>query len=331
MTRFAGFGRALPDHQLTPAASLGALSQIWPHLRSAGLEEVTRYTVQPTDQVFALQSLGARMRIYQREAPRLAQRAVEEALADAEVRPDQIDVVFSVSCTGYMVPALDVRLAAALGFRSDVIRVPLTELGCAGGGAAISAAHRHLRLEPSHRVLVVCVELCSLTFQPQDSSVDNMTAAMVFGDGAAAAVLTGASGGLEVVATTTRLIPDSENLLGFDLRDDGFHPVLDRRLPRLIQAELAGALAGFGEGHLDFFAVHAGGPRIFDAVEGGLGLGSRSLDASRETFSRYGNLSSASLLFVLGDLRRGPAGNGLGLAFGPGVTVEMATLRRSPE
>lgn len=331
MTRFAGFGRALPDHQLTPAASRDALSRIWPHLRRAGLEEVTRYTVQPVDQVFAPQSLGERMRVYQREAPRLAQLAVEQALDDAKVRAEQIDVVFSVSCTGYMVPALDVRLAAELGLRSDVIRVPLTELGCSGGGAAISAAHRHLRLEPNHRVLVVCVELCSLTFQPQDSSVDNMTAATVFGDGAAAAVLTGDSGGLEVVATATRLIPNSENLLGFDLRDDGFHPVLDRSLPRLIQGELAGALAGFGEGQFDFFAVHAGGPRIFDAVEDGLGLRSGSLTASRQTFSDYGNLSSASLLFVLAELRQGPAGSGLGLAFGPGVTVEMATLRRSPE
>jgi predicted naringenin-chalcone synthase len=331
MTRFAGFGRAVPIHQLAPEASLAALSQIWPHLRGADLEPVTRYTVQPVAEVFSSQPLGERMKVYQREAPRLARLAVEEALADADLRADQIDIVFSVSCTGYMVPALDVRLAAELGFRSDVIRVPLTELGCSGGGAAIAAAHRHLRLEPSQRALVVCVELCSLTFQPQDSSVDNMTAAMVFGDGAAAAVLTGEGGGLEVVATATRLIPNSEDLLGFDLRDDGFHPVLDRRLPRLIQAELAGALAGFGEGHFDFFAVHAGGPRIFDAVERGLGLPPNSLLQSRESFSRFGNLSSASLLLVLAGLRHGPAGPGLALAFGPGVTVEMATLRRSPE
>lgn len=331
MTRLVGFGRALPDHQLTPAASLAALSQIWPHLRSAGPEAVTRYTVLPVDQVFAPQSLGERMSVYQREAPRLAQLAVEEALADAQVRADQIDAVFSVSCTGYMVPALDVRLAQRLGFRSDVIRVPLTELGCAGGGAAIAAAHRHLRLEPSQTVLVVCVELCSLTFQAGDSSIDNMTAAMVFGDGAAAALLTGDPGGLEVISTATRLIPDTAELLGFDLRDDGFHPVLDRRLPRLIQAELAGALAGFGEGQFDFFAVHAGGPRIFDAVEQGLGLPGEALAASRSNFSHYGNLSSASLLLALSDLREGPPGPGLALAFGPGVTVEMATLRRSPE
>lgn len=331
MSRFVGFGTALPEHELTPAVSLAALSQIWPHLRTAGLEAVTRYTVEPPDQVFAPHSLGQRMRLYQEEAPRLARLAVEEALAEAGLRPDQIDVVFSVSCTGYMVPSLDVRLANELGLRSDVVRVPLTELGCAGGGAALAAAHRYLRLEPGHHVLVVCVELCSLTFQPGDSSVDNMTAATVFGDGAAAAILTGQPGGLEVVATGTRLIPGSENLLGFDLRDDGFHPVLDRRLPRLIEDQLAGALAGFGEGHADFLAVHAGGPRIFDAVESGLKLTPGSLAESRATFSRYGNLSSASLLFVLAELREGAPGMGLGLAFGPGVTVEMATLRRSPE
>ncbi|MGC1909822.1 MAG: type III polyketide synthase [Candidatus Dormiibacterota bacterium] len=331
MSRFVGFGTALPDHELTPTASLAALSQIWPHLRSAGVEAVTRYTVQAVDQVFGPQSLGERMRVYQDEAPRLARLAVEGALTDASLRADQIDAVFSVSCTGYMVPALDVRLANELGLRSDVIRIPLTELGCSGGGAALAAAHRHLRMEPSHRVLVVCVELCSLTFQPGDSSVDNMTAAMVFGDGAAAVILSGETGGLEVVATGTRLIPDTDQLLGFDLRDDGFHPVLDRRLPRLIEHELAGALAGFGEGNLDFLAVHAGGPRIFDAVENGLGLSPGALLESRAAFSRYGNLSSASLMFVLSRLQNGPSGMGLGLAFGPGVTVEMATLRRSPE
>jgi predicted naringenin-chalcone synthase len=331
MSRFVGFGVAVPDHQLTPTASLAALSQFWPHLRSVGTEAVTRYTVQPADQVFAPGTLGERMRVYEKEAPRLAQLAVERALAAAELRPEQIDVIFSVSCTGYMVPALDVQLANRLGFRSDTLRVPLTELGCAGGGAAIAAAHRHLRLEPSQRALVVCVELCSLTFQPKDRSVDNMTAAMVFGDGAAAAVLTGQVGGLEVVATGSRLVADTEEFLGFDLREDGFHPVLDRRLPRLIEQQLAGALNGFGEGSFDFVAVHAGGPRIFDAVESGLGLGPGALDTSRAVFSRYGNLSSASLLVVLAELAQGPPGDGLGLAFGPGVTVEMATLRRSRE
>lgn len=331
MSRFVGFGTALPDHELTPATSLAALSQIWPHLRSVGVEAVRRYTVQPAEQVFAPRSLGERMRVYQDEAPRLAQLAVERALATSGLRPDQIDVVFSVSCTGYMVPALDVQLANRMGFRSDTLRIPLTELGCAGGGAAVAAAHRHLRLEPAHRVLVVCVELCSLTFQPSDTSVDNLTAAMVFGDGAAAAVLTGGSGGLEVVATGSRLVAGTAQVLGFDLRDDGFHPVLDRRLPRLIEHELPGALNGFCEGRLDFLAVHAGGPRIFDAVENGLGLPPGDLELSRAVFSRYGNLSSASLLFVLAALPRAPEGSGLGLAFGPGVTVEMATLRRSPE
>jgi predicted naringenin-chalcone synthase len=331
MSRFVGFGVAIPEHQLTPAASVAALSQFWPHLRGVEVEPVTRFTVQPADLVFAPRTLGERMRVYEEEAPRLAQLAVERALADAQLQPEQIDAIFSVSCTGYMVPALDVHLANRMGFRSDALRVPLTELGCAGGGAAIAAAHRHLRLEPSQRVLVVCVELCSLTFQPEDTSVNNMTAAMVFGDGAAATVLSGERGGLEVVATGSRLVAHTEEFLGFDLRDDGFHPVLDRRLSRLIEQNLGTALNGFDEGPFDFLAVHAGGPRIFDAVESGLGLEAEVLGTSRTVFTRYGNLSSASLLVVLAELSYGPPGAGLGLAFGPGVTVEMATLRRSPE
>ncbi|MGH7691146.1 MAG: type III polyketide synthase [Candidatus Dormibacteria bacterium] len=329
MSSFVGFGSALPEHRLGPEEGLAALSEIWPQLRLANAEIVTRYLVQPPTEVFAPRTLGERMAVYRREAPRLAQLASERALEDAQLAPEQIDAIFSVSCTGYMVPALDVELAQAIGLRADVVRMPLTELGCSGGAAAISAAHRHLRLEPQDRVLVVCVELCSLTFQPADSSLDNLTAAMVFGDGAAAVVMTGGPGRLEVLATGSRLIPESQSLLGFDLRDDGFHPVLQRGLPRLIERELAGALAGFGEGQFDFFAVHAGGPRIFEAVEDGLGLPPGSLQVSRDTFHRYGNLSSVSLLLVLDELRQGAPGTGLGLAFGPGVQVEMATLRRA--
>src|SRR5207237_7885700 len=104
---------------------------------------------------------------------------------------EEIDMVISVSCTGYLVPSLEVRLAAEMGMRSDIIRLPLTELGCSGGGAALAAAHRHLAAYPDSRVLVVAVELCSLSFRPDDHSLDNLTASLVFGDGAAAVVLGG--------------------------------------------------------------------------------------------------------------------------------------------
>jgi predicted naringenin-chalcone synthase len=317
-------------------ASFAALQHIWPRLRTATAPEVaTRYTVEPLENVIRNRSLGDAMRSYAEHAPRLAQLASSRALADAQLEPRDIDMVISVSCTGYLVPSLEVRLAAEMGMRADIIRLPLTELGCSGGAAALAAAHRHLAAYPHSRVLVVAVELCSLSFRPDDRSLDNLTAAMVFGDGAAAAVLGGDAGrdGLHLVHATSRLVPNSASVLGFDLRDSGFHVVLDRRLPRLVEAALPGAVADFRAGRrieaLDFYAVHAGGPRIFDAVQSALRLDDEALAVSRQVFREVGNLSSASILFSLAALPETP-GEGLAIAFGPGVTIELAHLRRGP-
>jgi alkylresorcinol/alkylpyrone synthase len=336
---FLGFGTALPEHQVTPEVAQLTLGRLWPRLRAgaagaAGAGEATRYTVEPLERVIAPHSLGEAMRIYAHHAPRLAREAACQALAAARTSPEQVDMVISVSCTGYMVPSLEVRLAHETGMRADVIRVPITELGCSGGAAAVALAHRHLQAYPQHRVLVVAVELASLSFRPGDRSLDNLTASMVFGDGAAAAVLGGGDRtGLQVLATESRIWPDTSEVLGFDLRDDGFHVVLDRRLPRVIEGKLQATTDEFIERHCPdppgFYAVHAGGPRIFDAVESALGLDPDALATSRGVFQDVGNLSSASILFCLAALPE-VAGDGLAVAFGPGLTVELAHLRRSP-
>jgi predicted naringenin-chalcone synthase len=336
VSAFLGFGTALPEHLVDGQASFAALQHIWPRLRSAAAPEVaTRYTVEPLADVVRNRSLGDAMRTYAEHAPRLARLASSRALVDAQLEPRDIDMVISVSCTGYLVPSLEVRLAAEMGMRADIIRLPLTELGCSGGAAALAAAHRHLAAFPGSRVLVVAVELCSLSFRPDDRSLDNLTAAMVFGDGAAAAVLggDGRHDGLHLIHAASRLVPNSASVLGFDLRDSGFHVVLDRRLPRLVEASLAGAVADFRAGRrieaLDFYAVHAGGPRIFDAVQSALRLDDEALAVSRRVFREVGNLSSASILFSLAALPETP-GEGLAIAFGPGVTIELAQLHRGP-
>jgi len=331
---FLGFGTALPEHTIDGETSLALLSAYWPRLRGATPEPLTRHLVAPVEWLLRPRTLGETMRAYAEHAPRLARLASCRALAAAGVEPAQVDLVISVSCTGYLVPSLDVRLAAEIGLRPDVTRLPLTELGCSGGLAAIAAAHRHLAAYPDHRVLVVAVELPTLTFQAGDRSLDNLTAAMVFGDGAAAAVMgvAGPDGGrLHVHGAGSRLLPDSEAALGFDLRDTGFHVVLDRRLPRLIERSLAGVVADFadrqGIAAPSFYAVHAGGPRVFDAVEASLGLAADDLALSRRVFREVGNLSSASILFSLAEVERsGATGDGLAIAFGPGVTIELAHL-----
>jgi alkylresorcinol/alkylpyrone synthase len=334
---FLGFGTALPEHTIDSSTSAALLSALWPRLRGATPEPLTRHLVAPVEWLLRPRPLSETMRVYAEHAPRLAREASCRALAAAGIAPGQVDLVISVSCTGYLVPSLDVRLAAEIGLRADVIRLPLTELGCSGGAAAVAAAHRHLAAFPRDRVLIVAVELPTLTFQRQDRSLDNLTASLVFGDGSAAAVVgpaEGPAGGeLRVCGAASRLLPDSAGSLGFDLRDSGFHVVLDRGLPRLIERSLGPVVADFlarqAIGRPGFLAVHAGGPRVFDAVESALGLRPEDLALSRQVFREVGNLSSASILFSLarlGDVQ----GDGLAIALGPGVTIELIHLRRCP-
>jgi alkylresorcinol/alkylpyrone synthase len=331
---FLGFGIALPEHRLDAEAGIRVLRQLWPRLRGVRPEPVTRYLIQPLEWLLTPRPLEETMRTYAQQAARLAQLASGRALDAADIQPEEIDLVVTVSCTGYLVPALDVRLAAGLGLRPDVVRLPLTELGCSGGAAGIAAAHRHLAAFPRDRVLVVAVELPSLTFQHQDRSLDNLTAAMVFGDGAAATVMGRATGEgrgkLQVLGAGSWLLPQSAWALGFDLRDGGFHVVLDRRLPDLVRANLGAVVAAFrrqrGLERVDFYAVHAGGPRILDAVAEALDLKPAQLATSRRVFREVGNLSSASILFVLAELSD-VARDGLAIALGPGVTIELLHLR----
>lgn len=336
VSSFLGFGTALPEHTIDGPATLAVLSRFWPRLRGATPEPVTRHVVEPVDRLLVARPLGETMRAYAAHATRLALVASRRALDAAGVDPGAIDLVISVSCTGYLVPSLDVHLAAEIGLREDVIRLPLTELGCSGGAAAVAAAHRHLAAYPRDRVLVVAVEISSLSFQPQDRSLDNLAASLVFGDGAAAAVMAGGDrpAGLRVLGAQSRLVPATSMALGFDLRDSGFHVVLDRRLPDVIRRRLAPVVADFVAqqrlGTPCFYAVHGGGPRIFDAVEAALGLAPHDLATSRRVFREIGNVSSASILFCLAELADGGEGDGLAIAFGPGLTIELAWLRRSP-
>ncbi len=327
MTRILGSGVAYPRHQLSPAAGQAALAQLWPALRAVALEPVSRRLVLPIADVLRPRDLGEDMRLYRREATSLGGRAGRRALRAAGISAGEVDSLIAVSGTGYLVPGLDVLLASELGLSPTVARITMGEQGCSGGGAALALAHRLCSGGQSRVALVVCVELCSVAFRASDLSADNLTSALVFADGAAASVLADQDGGLQIVKAGSWLVPGTEWALGFTLRSDGFHPVLDRRLPGLIERALPAALAEFGCGPGDFQAVHAGGPRIFDAVERALHLPPGALKASREVFRRHGNLSSASLLAVLEALEP-PPGEGLALAFGPGLSIELAQLRR---
>ncbi|WP_338123925.1 type III polyketide synthase [Cellulomonas iranensis] len=311
----------------------------------AGCGVRTRHLALPLERYGEVRDFGQANDLYLELATELAARAAADALDRAGLSAQDVDLVFLTSVTGVGAPSVDALLVDRLGLRRDVTRVPSFGLGCAGGAAALARTHDHLTGHPHDVALVVSVELCSLTLQPDDPSPANLVASGLFGDGAAAAVLVGddhpaAAGtpGPRVVAVGSRLYPGTADHLGWRVGASGFRIVLSAGLPDVVRAGVAadvgGLLAAHGRkpGDVTRWVVHAGGPRILNAVQDALGLPADALDASRASLADVGNLSSASVLHVLDrTLRAGtPAGSpGVLLAFGPGVGLEMVLLEWS--
>jgi len=342
MSRIVAAASALPGRRLDTATAIELMGSVWPQASRLAARSTespsTRYVAADLSRVLSPPDLGERMEAYQSAALELSVEAAVKALSLAQVSPEQVDAVVSVSCTGYLVPSLDIALGERLGMRDNLVRLPITELGCSGGAAAIGFAHRHLLALPGHTVLVVAVELPSLTFQPGDRSIDNLTASLVFGDGAGAVLMRGDGGfGMHVRGAASHVVRGTSGSLGFDLRDGGFHVVLDRRLPRIVADSIGDVVAAFmdgqGRGRPQFLAAHTGGPRITDAIQQALGLDPALLLVSREVFDTTGNTSSASILMVVERLMESLGDQpleGLGIGIGPGVSIELLDLAWEP-
>lgn len=294
-----------------------------------------RYLAQPVSSLMEPRTQSQQTDAYVEHARVLA-RAVCCEVLDRTGAGDDIGLVIGVSCTGVILPSLDAELIPALGLATTVGRLPITELGCGGGVAGLARALDYLRAYPERAVLLFAVELPSLTFQPGDHSLDNLVAAMVFGDGAGATVLRAgeAAHGFLVEHCGTVLIPAAATALGYELRDGGLRVVLSRELPQVVEAHLRDVVeaflaeSGLTLSDIDLVAAHPGGPRIFDAIERSLDLAPDVLATSRRVFADYANASSAGIFFVLDALQySGAAGRVLALAFGPGLSIELALLR----
>jgi alkylresorcinol/alkylpyrone synthase len=340
---------AVPEHILTQGAVKEAVRGLLPLapdrleavlslFDGAGVER--RYSVLPIDELHQRRDMATTMDIYRTHAIRLGRRVASECLEKAGLGADQIDLVITVSCTGVMIPSLCAYLANDLGFRPDVRRLPITELGCLGGAAALAFANDFIVGHPQANVLVISVELPTLSFQRDDLSAANLVSTALFGDGAAAVLLSGRDlGGPAVVDAQSHLFPHTLDALGFDLKQDGFHVVLAPELPGLVRGDVARlvnellARNGVPRSSVTAFPLHPGGRRILNAVEDQLGLGPEDTGPSRNVLRRYGNQSSASVLFVLHEWlteRRPTAGShGLLGAFGPGFSSELMVLRWS--
>lgn len=330
--------RADVQHALRTVFTLDArrLAAALAIVESAQVEQ--RYVVFPPEYLIRPRSLTQTTREYQEQALGLARRVAQGCLDGAGLGACDVDLLITVSCTGYMIPSLDAYLINDLGFRPDVRRLPITELGCIGGAMALSQAWSFVRAFPDANALVVAVELPSLTFQPGDPSMANIVASALFGDGAAAALVTGQPRpGAEIVGTESFLLPGTLGDMGYDLRDSGFHMVLSKEVPALLRAKIGGLSAGFlarhglGVEQIAAFALHPGGKKILEYLEEALRLRREQTQPSWAVLRDYGNLSSAALLFVLHEwlTKRAPGSGQYGLAagFGPGLSAELLLLR----
>lgn len=269
---------------------------------------------------------SARMAIYAEEAPRLCIAAI-----DAIGRPEGITHLVVASCTGFIAPGIDQIIARQLGLPASVERTLVGFMGCYAAVSALRLAHHLVRSEPAARVLVVTVELCTLHLQP-DRAIEPILAMLLFGDGAAAALVTSEPVGLAISDPFATTLPDSETLIRWTIGDKGFAMHLSGAVPAKISEALAdpGFRARIGEDEgIDGWAVHAGGRTVLDAVEQGFGLDADALALSREVLRDHGNMSSATLMFVLASILRSGKGiaNGRAIAFGPGLAAEGFRFR----
>jgi alkylresorcinol/alkylpyrone synthase len=343
----AGSATAVPPHVLSREVVKNGIGRVFSldGGRLDAIQEVVdnsaidqRYSVFPPEYTIEPRPLAQTAIEYQEKSVELGLQVAERALAQADMNPTDVDMLITVSCTGIMIPSLDAHIATIMGFRPDVRRLPITELGCAAGAAGLAHTWEYISAFPDRTALLISVEIPTLTFQRRDISQANLISAVLFGDGAAGIVVTGRDvPGPRILASECFLFPNSLTAMGFDLRDSGLHIVLSKDVPEIIRERVKDLAQGFlakqglRQEDISAFLLHPGGQKLLSYMQSELGLSRADTEVSWDILRRYGNLSSASVLFILNEWlvqKEMPSGSyGLLMAFGPGFTAEMILLQ----
>ncbi len=343
-------GTALPQHYADQETLITAFRTHWAkeHFNVERLEELHRavqvggrHLAVPLEDYPDLSDLKSRNDAWIRVATDVGEQAVHQALQRAGFATTDVDHLFFVTVTGIATPSVDARLMNRLRLRSDVKRTPIFGLGCVAGAAGLARASDVLRAFPNQVAVLLSVELCSLTLQREDLSIANIIASGLFGDGAAALVLSGAERPApacpRILGTGSVFYPDTERVMGWDVVNGGFKVVLSAKVPEVVRAhvrqDVGAFLARYGLERSDIrhWIAHTGGPKVLEAFESTLELPPDALARSWKSLRETGNLSSASVLFVLEALLSSgeakPGDYGLLLAMGPGFCSELVLLK----
>ena len=356
MSRIAAVATALPPRYYTQQQIFEQLSQHWagqldnPALLERFHHRVGvdgRYFALPLEDYIGLERWGQANAAWLRVAEELGEEAINKALAQAGLKKEDIGALLTVTVTGVVSPSLDAHLVNRMGLPTDLRRTPIFGLGCVAGASGIAQADDYVRAYPDKIAVLLSVELCSLTWQRGDLSVANFIATGLFGDGAAAVIVAGdqvklpkaadSQAGPQVMATAQNFYPDTEEAMGWDIGELGFRIVLSPEVPAIIRKHLPEDLGTFLAAHglkredITSWVLHTGGPKVLEAMADGAGVTREECALSWNSLRKVGNLSSASVLFVLEDTirerRPEPGSYGILAAMGPGFCSQLVLLK----
>lgn len=310
----------------------GDLERLLPVFANTGIAR--RYSCVPIDWYSHDHGWKERSQLFLDHAVALLEQAADAAIAAAGLSRNDIDAIVVNSTTGIATPSLDALLMERMALRRDVARLPIFGFGCAGGVLGLTRAAQLARAMPGARILFLTVELCALTFRKNDSSKSNLVAAALFGDGAAAAIVSTEGEGPQFGAAGEYTWPGSLDVMGWEVEDDGLKARFSQSIPSLVARDFRGLAQDFARNHeLDLdaprdYALHPGGAKVLDALETALALAPGALVDSRAVLRDFGNMSAATALFVLARMReRGAGRNCMMAALGPGFTAAFLMLR----